>query len=61
MEASSEIDCCELNEVHFNLKEIKMGSLIPNPMDQEIVFRLNTIFSGNAFTAVASHNDAAGV
>jgi hypothetical protein len=61
MEASSEIDCCELNEVHFNLKEIKMGSLIPNPMDQEIVFRLNTIFSGNAFTAVASHNDADGL
>ena len=26
-----------------------MGTLIPDPMDQEIVFRLNTIFSGANF------------
>jgi hypothetical protein len=35
-----------------------MGSLIPNPMDQEIVFKLNTIFSGNSFKALSAHSDA---
>lgn len=37
-----------------------MGSLIPNPMDQEIVFRLNTTFSGNAFLALRAHVDSDG-
>jgi hypothetical protein len=38
-----------------------MGSLIPNPMDQEIVFRLNTVFSGASFTAIANHRDPDGL
>jgi hypothetical protein len=37
-----------------------MGSLIPNPMDQEIVFRLNTTFSGNTFLALRAHSDGDG-
>jgi hypothetical protein len=34
-----------------------MGALIPNPMDQEIVFKLNTIFSGTNFQTLRAHND----
>lgn len=37
-----------------------MGSLIPNPMDQEIVFRLNETFSGNSFLALRTHTDGDG-
>lgn len=37
-----------------------MGSLIPNPMDQEIVFRLNETFSGTAFLALRNHHDGGG-
>ncbi len=37
-----------------------MGSLIPNPMDQEIVTRLNTTFSGNSFLALRAHVDPDG-
>jgi hypothetical protein len=34
-----------------------MGSLIPNPMDQEIVFKLNTLFSGANFLKLRAHTD----
>jgi hypothetical protein len=34
-----------------------MGSLIPNPMDQEIVFKLNTVFSGANFQKLRAHTD----
>jgi hypothetical protein len=34
-----------------------MGGLIPTPMDQEIVFKLNTTFSGAAFQSLTSHLD----
>jgi hypothetical protein len=34
-----------------------MGSLIPNPMDQEIVFKLNTLFSGTNFQTLRNHRD----
>jgi hypothetical protein len=34
-----------------------MGSLIPNPMDQEIVFKLNTLFSGTNFQTLRAHTD----
>ena len=38
-----------------------MGALIPNPMDQEIVFRLNTVFSGASYTSIAGHTDGDGL
>jgi hypothetical protein len=34
-----------------------MGGLIPTPMDQEIVFKLNTTFSGDAFQCLLNHAD----
>src|SRR3954449_3578465 len=34
-----------------------MGSLIPNPMDQEIAFKLNTLFSGANFQKLCAHAD----
>jgi hypothetical protein len=37
-----------------------MGSLIPNPMDQEIVFKLNTTFSGDSFRALCAFADGDG-
>ena len=37
-----------------------MGSLIPNPMDHEIVFKLNTTFSGGPFNVLCSHTDGDG-
>jgi hypothetical protein len=34
-----------------------MGALIPNPMDQEIAFKLNTLFSGDNFKKLCAHRD----